>query len=1357
MAQESTLDLKALKANKNIKARNYWKQRLADFEWNSYFDNNIVFNTSGNKYEVYTLQADQRIASVLTGIAGSDKARHIVLLGTLGILAQKYSSDRDVCIFSPLYSEGHTADPESSIVPVRMNDHSGMRFPEFLNVLKESLIQDLQQVDYPLHKIVNKEKDVLRKLPVTGMLLEEIQQAAAFDYVLPDLLFSFSAGGNLTVSIKYNAGKFSHDTVAQIARLYFDLLEKLISGREQDISHISLLAEEDEFQTHYLPEDTAQENVTDDTIISLFEKQAAITPDNIALSEDDHSISYSELERLSDSIAICLQQQKDVQPGDLVGLLLERELYLLPVILAILKAGAAYIPLDPAYPPERVKAIGDDSRFKLLITREKFISPGWQELSCGIMNMDLELVAAQQPATATDATTNGATGTATFEKAPIGNAPLAIRPASHDLAYVIYTSGSTGVPKGVMIEHCALVNYIQWAAKQYTNGEKAGFALCTSISFDLTVTSLFVPLITGNRVFIYEKGDENHLLIEQVMAKDQVEVIKLTPAHLRVIRDSELLRYHIPRTIKRLIVGGEQLQTRLARDIYEKYEGKVEIFNEYGPTETTVGCMIHRFDPKEQFASVPIGVAIQNTQIYVLDAFLQPVAAGVKGELYVAGGGLARGYLGREVLTLEKFIDNPFRKGRKMYRTGDVAIRLPGGKIVFSGRTDDQVKIRGYRIEPDEIGNQLRIHDQINEAVVVAKEKQEDKYLVAYYTAPQRIGAEVLQQHLRERLPEYMVPQHFVHLDKMPVTINGKLNKKALPDVDMHEANNYIAPETGEEKLMADIWTKVLGIEPIGVTDNFFSLGGDSIKSIQVVSRIESAGYELSINDIFSTRTLQELSQRLKATVTEGQVAIKQPGQQSAMNLSPVPVQAHYPLSAAQGRLWVLSQPAQGNIVYNMRSSYVFTGDLNREALEYSFNALIERHESLRTVFKADEQGDIAQFILPAELAGFKMLYRDLRLDEFREDLTRSFVQTANVSPFDLSRGPLLKAELCQLEDHKWVFTYVMHHIISDGWSIGVLFRELLQFYNARIKGDNYLPVPLRIQYKDYSAWQQEQLSGEDLTKHKEYWLGQFAGSLPVLALRTDKTMPSIKTNNGGTIHKRFEGNVSRAIKAICKEQGSTLFMGVLAVVNVLLYKYTGQEDIIIGSPIAGREHIDLEDQIGFYLNTLALRTRFNGEDSYLELLDRVKEVTLAAYEHQIYPFDELIGEIDLPAGMSRNPLFDVMVVLQNTEIRSTETPEDPDGLRISVYEDAENLISAFDLSFDFIEIGEEIQVSIEYNSDLYYKATVLRVAAELEQLMKNIAERPSVPISELQYLRDGEDIPFRDNIKNDLVDDLML
>lgn len=800
----------------------------------------LVKNFEGSSID-FSINADDTIR--LNAIAEAEGATlFMVVLSIFNILLSKLSSEEDIVIGIPTAGRQH-ADLESVIgmfvntLPLRNYPKGDLRFKEFLSEVKQNTLACIDNQSYPYEELIDQlklERDTSRNplfdvmfayqnfertgLEIPGLTLRPWYRnliISKFDLTLT----AVEATGSIFLNMEYATALFAHETVERFISYFKKIVAEVIANADKKISGISLLSEQEQRRLVYGFNETKIEYPQNENVVSLFEKQAQLSPGSIALRLDDETVTYAELKELSDKIASWLQHRKGVMPGDLVGIMLEREISLVPCILGVLKAGAAYVPIDPSYPEERIKAIADNSNLKLLITQEQF----------------------------------------QFENMVAEQSPVNIKPDS--LAYVIYTSGSTGTPKGVMIEHQSLMNYINWAAQQYTKGEKTSFALYTSISFDLTVTSIFVPLVTGNTIFIYNEN-ENNLLIERVLLANEAQVIKLTPAHLKLIRDSAALKDHNS-SVKRFIVGGEQLDSSVALSIHEKYKGNIEIYNEYGPTEATVGCMIYKFDAHEDQPAVPIGIPAANTQVYILDKYLQPVAAGVQGELYIAGKGLARGYFQQPLLTQEKLIDNLFITGTKMYRTGDLATMLANGNIVYKGRIDDQVKIRGYRIELGEIASQLTMHQEIEQAVVIVKQKEDDKYLIAYYISAKEIDATQLRIFLGSRLPEYMVPAHYVHLQELPLTTNGKLNKKALPDPQVATGDDHVAASGDAEEKLVEIWSEVLAIEKekISVKKTFFELGGNSLKLVRLHSMIkQDLDWNVTLPEMFRYPTISSLT-----------------------------------------------------------------------------------------------------------------------------------------------------------------------------------------------------------------------------------------------------------------------------------------------------------------------------------------------------------------------------------------------------------------------------------------------------------------------------------------------------------------
>ncbi|WP_440069314.1 amino acid adenylation domain-containing protein [Tenacibaculum discolor] len=734
--------------------------------------------------------------------------------------------------------------------------------------------------------------------------------------------------------------------------------------------------------------------------------------------------------------------------------------------------------------------------------------------------------------------------------------------------------------------------------------------------------------------------------------------------------------------------------------------------------------------------TVPIGRPITNTQCYILNEnkALQPI--GVPGELYVAGLGVAKGYLNKEELTNKSFINNPFRKDSVLYKTGDICKWLSNGSIEFIGRKDSQVKIRGFRIELGEIKQRiLEFENVLETTIIVSNDSNNMKFLSAFVCGKENLDLEDLKKYLKEKLPAYMIPTYITQVDVIPLTRNGKTDEKRLLEIQQQKTTKdkkIIGPKNETEKRLVDIWKDVLEKDSISITDDFFDLGGHSLKVTRLISRLHKEfNIKLELKQLFETTILKEQALLIDSAAEDTYTKIPK-----TEGLS------YYPLSSSQKRLWILSQFDEVNVAYNMPIALEFKGELNYESLVNAFNNLIKRHEILRTVFKENEKGEVSQYVLPFENVNFKITYKGLEeirnekiavLDQIKEDFDTNF---------NLESGPLLKASIYQVEKDKWIFSYVMHHIISDGWSMDVLIDELLKGYNDYNKyGESTIKEELEIQYKDYAVWQQSQLKENKLEAQKDFWTKQFEGEIPVLQLPEDKLRPEVQTYNGKLIKTRISAAIVNKLKRQANEEGATTFISLLTIVKVLLHRYTNAEDIVIGSPIANREHADLENQIGFYLNTLALRTQFKSTYTFKELLQKVKQNTLEAFKHQTYPFDELINDLNIRKDMSRSALFDVMVVLQNATsnnlIKNKEY--EVDGLHISNFHELDYEVSKFDLSFNFIEIDDEIEVEIEYNNDIYSEETVQRMLKHLEQVIIKTTHNPNLPINEVDILHEEE------------------
>ncbi len=788
--------------------------------------------------------------------------------------------------------------------------------------------------------------------------------------------------------------------------------------------------------------------------------------------------------------------------------------------------------------------------------------------------------------------------------------------------------------------------------------------------------------------------------------------MQITPSRLKLLLENQNIS--VLGNLSVLLIGGEPLPA----DLFERLTplfATTDIFNVYGPTEATIWSTAKKLND----GVLNIGKPLMNESVLILSQDGQLVPFGVVGEICIGGDGLARGYYQRPDLTADRFIPHPFKSGQRIYRTGDSGRWLADGNIECLGRTDDQIKIRGYRIELGEIEACLKKHPAIREAVVVAKDKDSTtRELAAYFISTEELGIADLRNFLSRTLPEYMIPTWFVRLEKLPLTPNGKTDKKALPDprqTGLKPDTEHISPRNELEQKLADIWQEILQVQHIGIDDNFFDLGGHSLKATRIVSKIhKEMGIEIRLRDMFTFPTIAGLSE-----------IIRQKDSSTLIQIAPIPQAEYYALSHSQRRLWILDQMEGGFVAYNMPSAYRINGGLDISAFQKAVHALVVRHESLRTVFVVID-GEPKQHICD-NIGNIFEIITDPSNDH------KEVVDEA-VTPFDLSEGPLFRVKLLRITENEHILMLNMHHIIGDAWSSDVLSKDLLMLYQAYAAGHEPRLPNLKIQYKDYAAWQNALLASDQVKESVAYWKSKLSGELPVLQLPIDLPRPPVQTYNGKTFHFMLNENIGNNLKTLAKSRNASLFMILMAMLKILLHRYTNQEDIIIGSPVSGRIHPDLEHQIGFYVNMLALRDEVRFQDNFVSVLEKVKQTTLDAYQHQIYPFDRLPDDLQLSRDLSRAPLFDVMLVLANQE---SPLPQ-PDGLMVSGIA-IEAGISKFDLSFEVTEKETHLDIGINYNTDLFKEDTIQRMASHIEALSTSLIYEPNQPLSSLNMLSNAE------------------
>ncbi|WP_164003031.1 non-ribosomal peptide synthetase, partial [Pyxidicoccus caerfyrddinensis] len=1097
--------------------------------------------------------------------------------------------------------------------------------------------------------------------------------------------------------LSHDEPRFPAPAMRRLLAHWRTVLECLVARPEARLDDVSLLSDSE--RRLVLDEwSHTPGSVPAQPVHRVIEAHARLTPGAPAVCFGDETLTYDELNARANQLARHLRRL-GVGPEVLVAVCLERSVELVVSMLAILKAGGAWLSLDPSLPSERLDFIATNALAPVLLTHSSLEHLLDRRGYVFLVDEHAERVERES----TD--------------------DLDSEAHASNLAYVIYTSGSTGRPKGTQLTHGGLANTARAAALAHGCPPGSRVLQFASTSFDASVWEVFSTLVGGVCLVL---APQQQLLpgepLRSLLLEQAITAATLTPSVLAQLEPEGLPG------LRTLITAGEACSPELAR----RWSQGRTLLNAYGPTEVTICATISGpVDPLR----LSIGRALPNAQVYVLDEHLRPVAVGVTGELYVGGAGLARGYLGLPALTAERFVPHPFatHPGERLYRTGDKVRWLPHGELEFLGRLDEQLKLRGFRIEPGEVEMVLREQPFVREALVMLREDVPgDRRLVAYVLSQPdtQVEPQSLRTALLSRLPEYMVPSAFVALEALPLTSSGKVDKKALPAPSgsaAASASEYTAPRTDTEQRLASIWREVLHVEQVGLFDEFMSLGGHSLLATQVVSRIRASFVvELPLRTLFEATTLEALSRAIDD-------AIRSTPAPALPALRPVPREQPLPLSFAQQRLWFLDELEPGNPLYNMRAAVRLRGVLDVSALERTFAELVRRHESLRTTLHA-EQGQASQRIHPEGHVALTRVDLGTLPAEQREAEALRVAYAESLHPFELTRGPLLRTTLLRLSDSEHVLVLVLHHIVSDGWSMGVLVREVAALYAAFAQG---LPSPLPelpVQYADYAIWQRQWLQGEELERQLSWWKQQLSGAPAHLELPTDSPRPAVRDHRGASVPVQVSASKWEALKALAQREDVTPFMLLLAAFQVVLHRHSGEEDISVGSPIAGRRHAELEGIIGFFVNTLVLRTRLEGNPSFREVLHRVRETTLGAFAHQDVPFEKLVEQLRPVRDLGRSPLFQVMLVLQADPLPGHSLP----GLTLDSME-LESRTSRFDLHLAFSESAQGLVGSLEYPTDLFETATMVRLVGHLHQLLEGVLARPEQRIAELPLLTEAE------------------
>jgi amino acid adenylation domain-containing protein len=1259
----------------------------------------------------------------------------MTMLAAFNTLLYRYTSSEDIVIGAALGNRNQK-ETEGLIgffvnsLALRTDISGNPSFTELLRRVREVSLGAYEYQDLPFEKLVEvlQPKRDLSYSPIFQVMLVLNEDISLENIELPGLntsplqverntsQFDLSLqvdnfGTELLLEWEYNTDLFDDGTITRMCGHFQTLLEAIVANPETPIANLPLLTPEEQQQLLLDWNNTTVAYPEYKCIHQLIEQQVQLTPNAIALTYENQQLTYQELNTQANQIAHYLRSL-GIQPEDKVGIYVERSLEMIVGILAILKAGGAYLPLDPAYPSERLKFKLNDAQVPVILTKSALLEtlPHHQaQVIC--LDTDKYIFTQQTPENPSHQT------------------------QPHNLAYIIYTSGSTGKPKGTMIEHRSLINaYLAWEDAYHLRDQTSSHLQMASFSFDVCSGDFIRALCSGAKLVICPRDfllDPQQLY--KLMQQEKIDCAEFVPAVLKnLIEYLEQTQQNLG-FMKLLVAGSDSWYLSEYKHIRNFCSDRTS----YGVSEATIDTTYFETEIVDLSNDrlTPIGRPFANNQIYLLDDNQQPVPIGVPGELYIGGAGLARGYFNRPDLTTDKFIPNPFadyfphNQDQRLYKTNDKARYLADGNIEFLGRLDNQVKIRGFRIELGEIESLLNQHPQIKESIVIVREDVPgDKRIVAYlvFKPENQVSDSELRDYLNQKLPNYFIPSAYVGLDTFPLTPNGKIDRKALPipEYKLLTDDNFVAPVTPIETVLANIWSQVLGLERVSVNDNFFDLGGHSLLMSQVINKVSKLlQQQLSILELFQYPTIFTLSQYL-SDQTQEEIQINQnKSRQKEIERRNIENRDSAPLSFAQQRVWFLEKLGSNQSGYHISSIMHLTGDLNLTILQQSLDAIVVHHQVLRTNF-ISENGNPLQVIgvpRPVELLIFNL--QDHPPSQKEEEVEKLLRQEKE-KPFDLGQDLMLRGSLLQLAPQEHILILVMHHIASDGWSEEIIWRDLSVIYEAFLNNQSY-PLPeLPIQYADFAIWQQQWLSEQEPEKQLQYWKDHLADANPILELPTDYPRPRVQTYQGASTYLRLSSSLTASLRAISRQEEVTLFMTLLATFQTLLYRYSGQEDFMVGSPIAGRNQTEVEDLIGFFISTIVLRANLSGNPSFRELLGRVRQVALDAYNNQDIPFEKLVEELQVKRDLSRNPLFQVWFNMLNYDKKNLVLP----GLTAEPIS-MPSVNSMFDLSLYVEEQSQSIELELVYNTDLFTPERMREMLCQFEALLTQIVAAPEKSI----------------------------
>ncbi|MGB7603970.1 MAG: amino acid adenylation domain-containing protein, partial [Lutisporaceae bacterium] len=1294
----------------NTKQSEYWKNYLDGFEAKTILpiENSIKSTSLNQSKSIFKLSKE--LAERISRLCKQHKITTAAFMyAAWGILLQKYSNSDDV-VFGTTVS-GRKANIKGienivglfiNTIPLRIKNDNNNTISSMLAYVDKMLKDRDEYENTPLvdiktaigfdyqsnvfDSIVVMENYPLDKELNNGSSAIKIEEYSMYEATNFDLVLSISMFDDIELGFIYNSNSFEKSSIQNAAGHFENIIKAMVKEQDINVSKIDVLSEAERDRVIFDFNATDTNYPKDKTLHELFEEQVEKAPDNVAVTLGQDFLTYKQLNEKANQFAKLLRS-KGVKANSIVAMIVDRSIDMIVGIIAILKAGGAYLPIDPTYPMDRIDYMLKDSGANILITQNHLLNK---------VEFDGTIIDINAKSCYIESTSN-----------------LEHINKSSDLAYVIYTSGSTGKPKGSLTMHYNISRVVK-ETNYIAITDKDNVLQLSNYAFDGSTFDIYGALLNGAKLVMLDRDTVIDIDKLSTLIKEQeISVFFVTTALFNTLVDLDI---KCLKNIRKILFGGERVSLLHTKKALE-YMGKDKIIHVYGPTESTVYASYYAInDIDEKLGTVPIGSPLSNTQLYVMDKNNTAMPIGVPGELCISGDGLAKGYLNRPELTAEKFVQNPYVQGELMYKTGDLVRWLIDGNIEFIGRIDHQVKIRGFRIELGEIESQLFNYKDIKEAIVIAREDNTgNHYISAYISAASEVNIPVLKENLLKTLPEYMIPAYIIQLERLPLTLNGKVDRKALPEPNTVIAGvEFEAPTNEIEEKLAEVWKQVLGIDIVGINHNFFELGGHSLKATNAVSRIHKAtGVQVPLKQFFAMPTIKQLT-----------LYIQDQEKSLCPTIKAVESKEYYEVSCAQRSLFLQQQFEGIATSYNMPIAMLIDGKLDVQKLNSAFNELVKRHEALRTSFLFIEEKTVQRIHNDIE---FNIINLELESNNI-DEIINQFVK-----PFDLGKAPLIRVGVKQISEYKHVLIMDMHHIISDGISVNIMMKELSSFY----EGKQLELKTLSIQYKDYAEWQSMLFDTEYMEKQKLYWHSNLIDELPVLNMPTDFIRSDNRTFEGDTVKFSISSHLKESLNQIARKNDTTLNTVLFSIYTILLNRYSNQEDIVIGSLSAGRTQAEIQNIIGMFNNFLPIRNKIDSKNSFMSFVNATKEVMLNAYENQEYPYDKMVESFANRNDISRNPLFDTMLILHNQLEAGTSFKMDT--LTFKRYE-YDSKTSKLDFKLDaYIDELDELSCILEYNTRLYNASTIERLATHFVNIAKEIVENPYKKLCEIQMIAEEE------------------